>query len=348
VGEGRARLQQAIAGVGSEPTPALGRALRWAAELAIRGGDIEAAARLAQGALAVSDAVGDPLGRALAIHAVARVDQYHERWDAAATLYGEELSVWRETGNPRAIGMVLVELAEVAFGQGDLARARAMMIEAAALFRQADEQTWLAATDLYLGLFAVAERRFGEAARCFHACLSGYDAAGDAFLQSPLVGLARVAIEAGRLTTTAQLLGAADAELERTGMRFDRFEQVGRDHAEAAARAVLGDVGFAAAYASGRTLSRDAWFAAADDVVASLEAGDAARPELRGGDMTGLTRREQEVLTLVAEGLSDREVAAALFVTPGTVRSHLTGIYGKLQVGSRTAAVAAARRLGII
>jgi DNA-binding CsgD family transcriptional regulator len=54
-----------------------------------------------------------------------------------------------------------------------------------------------------------------------------------------------------------------------------------------------------------------------------------------------------EVLRLVAEGRSDREVAAALCVGPATVRTHLTSLYGKLGVGSRTAAVAAARRLGI-
>jgi DNA-binding CsgD family transcriptional regulator len=62
----------------------------------------------------------------------------------------------------------------------------------------------------------------------------------------------------------------------------------------------------------------------------------------------GLTPREREVLRLIADGLSDRAVAAALSVGPGTVRSHLTSAYGKLGVGSRTAAVAAARRQGIL
>ena len=41
-------------------------------------------------------------------------------------------------------------------------------------------------------------------------------------------------------------------------------------------------------------------------------------------------------------------MAAALFVSQGTVRSHLTSIFGKLGVGSRTAAIAAARHLGIL
>jgi DNA-binding CsgD family transcriptional regulator len=62
----------------------------------------------------------------------------------------------------------------------------------------------------------------------------------------------------------------------------------------------------------------------------------------------GLTPREVEVLRLVADGRSDREIAEALFIGPTTVRTHLTSAFGKLEVGSRTAAVAAARRRGIL
>ena len=348
VREGRERLERAIADADPAPTADLGRALYWAAELATRAGDIDVAASLAQEALAVWESVRDPLGRALAVHAAARVEQHQGRWEAAAALYAEELPVWRETGNPRAIGMVLVELAEVAFGQGHLARAGETMREAAAYFRQADERTWLAVTDLYQGLFAVAERRFAEAARRFRACLAGYVEAGDAFLQSPLAGLARVALEADHPATAAQLLGAADTELERTGMRFDAFERVGRDEAEASARAALGEEAFTSAHTSGRTLTRAAWFAAADDIVSALEEADSACEDRGSRAIAGLTRRERDILLLVAEGLSDRDVAEALFVSQGTVRSHLTNIFGKLGVGSRTAAVAAARRLGIL
>ncbi len=146
------------------------------------------------------------------------------------------------------------------------------MIEAAELFREVDERTWLAVTDLYLAMFAVAERRFAEAAQLYRNCLSGYIETGDAFLQSPLAGLARVAIEASRPASAARLLGAADAELQRTGMRFDQFERLGHDQAEAAARAALGEAEFTAAYGSGRSLSRGDWFAEANDIVSALEA----------------------------------------------------------------------------
>ncbi|SCF10472.1 DNA-binding response regulator, NarL/FixJ family, contains REC and HTH domains [Micromonospora viridifaciens] len=63
---------------------------------------------------------------------------------------------------------------------------------------------------------------------------------------------------------------------------------------------------------------------------------------------TALTRRETDVLVLVAEGLSNRAVAQRLHLTEGTVKSHLARIYAKLGVDSRTAAVASAANLGLI
>lgn len=63
---------------------------------------------------------------------------------------------------------------------------------------------------------------------------------------------------------------------------------------------------------------------------------------------TALTRRETEVLALVADGLSNQAVARRLHLTEGTVKSHLARVYAKLGVESRTAAVATATDLGLI
>ncbi|GGV32759.1 response regulator [Streptomyces griseoflavus] len=63
---------------------------------------------------------------------------------------------------------------------------------------------------------------------------------------------------------------------------------------------------------------------------------------------TALTRRETEVLALVAEGLSNQGISERLHLTRATVKSHLAHVYAKLGVDSRTAAVAAALGLGII
>ena len=62
------------------------------------------------------------------------------------------------------------------------------------------------------------------------------------------------------------------------------------------------------------------------------------------GGLDELTDREQEVLALVADGLSNAEIAARLWVSPATVRTHLDHVYAKLGVHSRMAAVARLRR----
>jgi DNA-binding NarL/FixJ family response regulator len=61
-----------------------------------------------------------------------------------------------------------------------------------------------------------------------------------------------------------------------------------------------------------------------------------------------LTTREAEVLGLVADGCSNRDIAKTLFLSEATVKSHLVHIFTKLQVSSRTAAVASARDRGYI
>jgi LuxR family maltose regulon positive regulatory protein len=61
-----------------------------------------------------------------------------------------------------------------------------------------------------------------------------------------------------------------------------------------------------------------------------------------------LSERELEVLTIVAAGKSNLEIAGQLFVTVDTVKKHLTHIFRKLGVRSRTQAVAQARELGLI
>ncbi len=128
------------------------------------------------------------------------------------------------------------------------------------------------------------------------------------------------------------------------------FGRTNVERATAASLAILDDAAILAASAEGRAMTPT-------QVLAEVEAGVPLPPErhpLGSGDprgpaaSLGLTPRELDVLRLVAEGLSDRAIAEALFVGPATVRAHLTNAYGKLGVGSRTAAVAAARRLGLL
>jgi LuxR family maltose regulon positive regulatory protein len=61
-----------------------------------------------------------------------------------------------------------------------------------------------------------------------------------------------------------------------------------------------------------------------------------------------LSQRELEVLNLVAQGLTNREIAERLFITVGTVKTHVHNIYGKLGVHRRTEAIARAREIGLV
>ena len=61
-----------------------------------------------------------------------------------------------------------------------------------------------------------------------------------------------------------------------------------------------------------------------------------------------LTNREIEVLRMLAKGVSNQEIAKSLFISPETVKRHLSNIYRKLKVGSRHQAVVSAKSIGIL
>jgi DNA-binding NarL/FixJ family response regulator len=60
-----------------------------------------------------------------------------------------------------------------------------------------------------------------------------------------------------------------------------------------------------------------------------------------------LSERELQVLRMMAGGATNKEIAARLFITPGTARNHVTSILGKLGVSDRTQAALKAREMGI-
>jgi len=73
-----------------------------------------------------------------------------------------------------------------------------------------------------------------------------------------------------------------------------------------------------------------------------------AADEVFGNRLINLTKREIEVLSLVLEGKSSREVAAALFCSKRTIDFHLARIYDKLQVTNRVQAMRRATLLGLV
>jgi ATP/maltotriose-dependent transcriptional regulator MalT len=61
-----------------------------------------------------------------------------------------------------------------------------------------------------------------------------------------------------------------------------------------------------------------------------------------------LTNRELDILELLSQRLSNKEISAKLFISPNTVKKHLDNMYGKLNVGSRRQAVEKAKKIGIL
>jgi DNA-binding CsgD family transcriptional regulator len=74
----------------------------------------------------------------------------------------------------------------------------------------------------------------------------------------------------------------------------------------------------------------------------------ASRPSRPSGTMPLLTRREQEILSLVAFGHTDRAISEILWVAEQTVKFHMATVFRKLEVSGRADAVEQARRLGLI
>jgi DNA-binding NarL/FixJ family response regulator len=114
----------------------------------------------------------------------------------------------------------------------------------------------------------------------------------------------------------------------------------------AAVSAELGEAVFAAEWDVGRHLTLEQARLEADQTAASVPPPSTPAHDI--DDRHGLTPREFDVLCLVATGLSDREIAAALVISPQTVSTHVGNILAKLGVGSRTAAAAYAFQHRII
>jgi predicted ATPase/DNA-binding CsgD family transcriptional regulator len=153
--------------------------------------------------------------------------------------------------------------------------------------------------------------------------------------------LALVAQTQGDWERAARLYGAAESSWDRQA-----FSDSTRVHMSTWSsgydpfRERLGDDRFAAAYATGQMLTPAEVYAEAMAVTVA--------PRGKTVDNSGLSPRAIEVLNLVANGLTNREIAAALYVSKRTIDSHLVSIFAKLGVYSRRAAVATARERGLL
>jgi non-specific serine/threonine protein kinase len=161
-------------------------------------------------------------------------------------------------------------------------------------------------------------------------------------LASALIAMAFVEASRDSALRAIRLLGAADTLTQQIGSSADRWESPRYDTVIEQLRAELGNDAFEQAWKAGAALSFDELLS---DVLIDPESPAPARPDQPQPAGMQLTARELDVLALLAEGCSDREIGEALSISPRTASGHVANLLAKLNVTSRTAAAAYAIRL---
>ena len=160
-----------------------------------------------------------------------------------------------------------------------------------------------------------------------------------------LIGLALAGRGGADPGWSARLHGAADRALADRGHALEPLEARLADLDRQRLRAAMGAEAFEAEYASGRTLDPT-------QIPAALAPRDTAaappREAVSGEAVTVLTPRERDVLKLVAQGLSNPDIARRLVLSEHTVHRHLANILRKLGLSSRAAAAAWGVRTGLV
>jgi DNA-binding CsgD family transcriptional regulator len=266
-----------------------------------------------------------------------------------ATQYLDESErIHRALNNPFGVAFVLLHQANRALWKGDYTLAASRFDEAEPLIMELGDghlHTRLAMSRLQLDLrqgdFVTARRRLEDN---FQQAVNR----GDHHVSSGLLILAIILHKQDLDAWSARVLGLADALMGRGQMSteaaaFAQFFRIGDIRAEL--RSQLGDEAFAREIAIGQRLRLD-------DLRAIPHPQEptptSATPAAGSAPGESLTAREIEVLRLLAQDLSNPQIAERLVVSRRTVDAHLRSIYDKLGVKSRDAAIRVAREQGTI
>jgi LuxR family transcriptional regulator, maltose regulon positive regulatory protein len=211
----------------------------------------------------------------------------------------------------RASGLEI--LVRALTGLEDREHAKAALAELSSIAAFVATLPLRAATSFASGYIAMGEDKADAARKYFEDAVDLYLRSGAPFE----VGRARI-----ELARALGKLGRIDAAIEEARRAKILLSELKAELESARAQSVL-------------------------DTLATLQQTDRAAmsPKNKTGE---LTRREIEVLRLVAEGLNNRTIAERLFVSDHTVHRHLTNILNKLDVSTRAAAVAQAGRRGLL
>jgi predicted ATPase/DNA-binding CsgD family transcriptional regulator len=264
----------------------------------------------------------------------------------AARDTAEALRLSRQAGDRLQVGSMLGNLGYYELSAGDLDAARRHLAESVDIFRALNHRDGIVNQTFNLGLaeylgasLAAAEALFTESFGL--ARRMGMRSA----IAYALIGLALAGRGGAGPGWSARLHGAADQALADLGRAVEPLEArlAGLDRQRL--RAAMGDRAFEAEYATGRTLDL------AQVVAALSRKGTAtghAPVAISSEAVMVLTPRELDVLKLVAQGLSNPDIARRLVLSEHTVHRHLANILRKLELSSRAAAAAWGVRTGLV
>lgn len=259
------------------------------------------------------------------------------------------------------------QLGEIRRLRGDLAGAEAAYRQAhelgrdpqpgLALLRLAQGRTATASASIRAALTAVTHDRLGRARLCaaqVEIALADGDAETAGRACDELTRTASTygssGLEAAALQARGAVLlagGRAEAALPTLRAACRRWRELDAPYDAARVRLLLAGAYQALGDADAAARELDAAEVVFVRLGATLDAGGIAARRGRAALPGGLTGREAEVLALVAAGRSNREIAASLVLSPKTVARHLSNIFAKLGVSSRTQAAAYAFEHGL-
>ena len=329
---GRAWLGRLLAEMGQRRDELAGRAFCSAAALAAENGDYPEAVRQGRLALRILEPLGVPGRTATAATVLGSAHRYLGDRAAARRSFGQAFDLRAALGERRAMSAALNNMALVEMDDGDLARARELLEQALAIKRQLGDRLSLAIGLVNLGDLLTRMSQWDPADRALT------EAAGlAADLDNPqLVGTVstnqgNVCAHQNQWADAAAHYATAVAAYREIGHGHDAVEAMtglGRasrklGHADEAARHLQ------EAEMLARELGNEQLLAQVRAALAETGA------TLTGSLPDGLTARQAEVLRLLAGGMSNKEIAAALYLSPSTVERHLATIYRKLGAAGR-------------
>jgi predicted ATPase/DNA-binding CsgD family transcriptional regulator len=312
-------------------------------------GDFARSTLLSEEGGALARAHGYAFGQARALLALGITAEWQGDLDLAAARYEESRALMAERDDPERLPhwslVPAANLADVALLRDEPALATTLAEEAVAGWRT---MGYLWGVAQALGTAAAAASERGDqvrAARLYDETLTLWlDSDDGRGIAGTLAGIAGVANHRGQYERAARLLGAAWGVADTLGVRF-LAHHVHAERVLAATRSRLDPQVFTAAWAEGRALAQADAIAEARRV---LTVPAAVRHPTTAAVSPNLSPRELDVLRLLVAGHPDREIAAALRVSPRTVQSHVASLFAKFGVDSRVEVTAIAVRRGLV